>query len=292
MRKSTHAGRRVQRRETTENSLVPGVMDTVRPLTDAEARMYDDIDFDIEPYKKEIGVDAVSDAVVQPDKASLLMARWRYPSLSIHGARSARTAEAAARRARARRPPPPQRAHSLAALAGIEGAFSDPGAKTVIPRHVKGKFSIRIVPDQTNDGVGACVKKHLEAEFAKLGSPNKLVVTQLHGGPHWLAIHKVFGEEPDLTREGGSIPIANWLEDATQMSVMLLPTGACDDGAHSQNEKYDRINYIRGIKVLTTYIHEIGKLVGPKPSACRCAPPADMSVVGAFARGFRCKCEI
>lgn len=38
---------------------------------------------------------------------------WRYPSLSIHG---------------------------------IEGAFDEPGAKTVIPGQVIGKFSIRLVP--------------------------------------------------------------------------------------------------------------------------------------------------
>lgn len=42
------------------------------------------------------------------------MHRWRYPSLSLHG---------------------------------IEGAFSGSGAKTVIPRKVIGKFSIRLVPD-------------------------------------------------------------------------------------------------------------------------------------------------
>lgn len=44
----------------------------------------------------------------------ILMHRWRYPSLSLHG---------------------------------IEGAFSEAGAKTVIPRKVIGKFSIRLVPD-------------------------------------------------------------------------------------------------------------------------------------------------
>lgn len=42
------------------------------------------------------------------------MHRWRFPSLSLHG---------------------------------IEGAFSEAGAKTVIPRKVIGKFSIRLVPD-------------------------------------------------------------------------------------------------------------------------------------------------
>ena len=31
----------------------------------------------------------------------------------------------------------------------VQGAFSEPGAKTVIPRKVIGKFSVRIIPNQT-----------------------------------------------------------------------------------------------------------------------------------------------
>ena len=58
----------------------------------------------------------------------------------------------------------------------------------------------------------------------------------------------VFGVEPDLTREGGSIPVTLSLQDATGKNVMLLPIGACDDGAHSQNEKLNRSNYIQGVR--------------------------------------------
>lgn len=38
---------------------------------------------------------------------------------------------------------------------------------------------------------------------------------------------------------------------------MLLPIGACDDSAHSTNEKLDVKNYINGIKVLGAYLEEI-----------------------------------
>jgi len=57
----------------------------------------------------------------------------------------------------------------------------------------------------------------------------------------------VFGEEPDLTRAGGSIPVTLTLEELTGRNVMLLPIGACDDGAHSQNEKINLCNYIKGV---------------------------------------------
>ena len=84
----------------------------------------------------------------------------------------------------------------------------------------------------------------------------------MHGAKAWLsdpkhpnfeaaakAIEKVYGFGPDYTREGGSIPITSAIEDATGMNVLLLPIGACDDMAHSQNEKYNIINLVNGIKV-------------------------------------------
>jgi len=38
---------------------------------------------------------------------------------------------------------------------------------------------------------------------------------------------------------------------------MLLPMGAADDGAHSQNEKIDIRNYIEGTKVLAAYLFHV-----------------------------------
>jgi len=71
------------------------------------------------------------------------MNRWRYPALSIHG---------------------------------IEGAFSDVGAKTVIPKKVIGKFSIRIVPDQDPSKVEADVANYLKKKWEERGSPNNFKV--------------------------------------------------------------------------------------------------------------------
>lgn len=228
------------------------------------------------------------------------MHRWRYPSLSLHG---------------------------------IEGAFSGAGAKTVIPRKVVGKFSIRLVPNMTPEAVSQQVTSYLTKQFAELRSPNKFRVYMSHGGkpwvsdfnhPHYMAGRKalkrgrrspwagagalgvsagalpcrtgtwlwgdarsrvgvrarrhpqptsrvaavpraagrgpalepslaaqgsprlllrppaVFGVEPDLTREGGSIPVTLTFQEATGKNVMLLPVGSADDGAHSQNEKLNR----------------------------------------------------
>lgn len=216
--------------------LVPGMYDDVAPLTDEEKKLYEKIDFDLDEYCKDVGVCQL----LHNTKEQILMHRWRYPSLSLHG---------------------------------IEGAFAEAGAKTVIPRKVIGKFSIRLVPDMDPKVVEKQVIGHLEKKFAELGTPNKLKVYMGHGAkawvsdfnhPHYMAGRKamktVFGVEPDLTREGGSIPVTLTFQEATGRNVMLLPVGSSDDGAHSQNEKLNRSNYIQGTKMLGAYFHEVSQL--------------------------------
>ncbi len=55
----------------------------------------------------------------------------------------------------------------------MEGAFSGPGSKTVIPAKVIGKFSIRIVPNMTPEKVNEVVCKYLNELWTKRHSPNK-----------------------------------------------------------------------------------------------------------------------
>lgn len=216
--------------------LIPGIEKSVAPVTDEERKLYDKIDFDIAEYCKDVG----TSQLLHTTKEQILMHRWRYPSLSLHG---------------------------------IEGAFSGTGAKTVIPRKVIGKFSIRLVPNMDPEVVQKQVVDYVQKVFCEYGSPNKMKVYMLHGSKPWLAdcnhphytagraaMKRVFGVEPDMTREGGSIPVTLTFQEATGKTVMLLPIGASDDGAHSQNEKINRSNYIQGTKVLGAYFHELSSL--------------------------------
>jgi nonspecific dipeptidase len=220
--------------DSKDQILIDGITKSVAPVTEEEKKIYQSISFDLEEFKKDLHV---SKLMHEGDKIMTLMARWRLPSLSIHG---------------------------------IEGAFSEPGAKTVIPRKVTGKFSIRIVPNQTPDEVKNLVLAHLKKKWEERDSPNKMKASLFSGGRCWIsdtthpnylaaraAIKQVYGIEPDLTREGGSIPITLTLQEVTQKNVVLLPIGASDDGAHSQNEKIDTRNYIEGTKVLCAYMHEL-----------------------------------
>lgn len=217
--------------------LVDGLKEQVAPLTPEERALYKNIDFDPEDYRKDIGANS---CIQKGDKAETLMARWRHPSLSLHG---------------------------------VHGAFSEGGAKTVIPMKVTGKFSIRIVPNMTPESVEKVAVAYLNKMWAKRGSPNDMKASMFHGGRCWVtdphhphyqagarAIKSVFGVEPDLTREGGSIPVTLTFQEVTGKNVMLLPVGACDDGAHSQNEKINMTNYIQGIKVLGSYMNEVAKI--------------------------------
>ncbi|XP_037822686.1 cytosolic non-specific dipeptidase-like [Lucilia sericata] len=217
--------------------LIPGIERDIVPLLHNELEIYDKIDFDVEEYKKDVGSTSLPH---NENKSQLLMHRWRYPSLSIHG---------------------------------IEGAFSEAGAKTVIPAKVIGKFSIRLVDNQDPDHVTECVLKYLNEKWTERGSPNKMNVKLINSAKSWSgdpnhphyeaakrATKHVFHVEPDMTREGGSIPITLTLQEATGKSVILVPVGASDDGAHSQKEKIDIYNYIEGTKLLGAYLYEVSQL--------------------------------
>ncbi|KAL1517409.1 hypothetical protein ABEB36_001176 [Hypothenemus hampei] len=217
--------------------LVEGLYDDVAPLLDNEQEIYERIDFDVNEYKADIKCQKLLHDEV---KEKILMHRWRYPSLSLHG---------------------------------IEGAFGEPGQKTVIPAKVIGKFSVRIVPNQTPAKVEQYVCDYIQKLWDKRGSPNHMRVYMADGGhpwtenpshPHYTAAIKatrhVYNVDPDLTREGGSIPVTLTLQQATGKNVLLLPVGSGDDGAHSQNEKLDIRNYIGGVKLMAAYLHEVSQL--------------------------------
>lgn len=217
------------------NILIPGVDEMVAPVTEQEDALYDNIDFTVDDLHDASG----SNASLHDNKKDILKHRWRFPSLSIHG---------------------------------VQGAFYGPGAKTVIPGKVIGKFSIRTVPDIDNAKLDKLVIEYVQKVFAELGSKNHLNAELIHDGAYWLsdpfnesftaaskATEHVWNVKPDFTREGGSIPITFTFEKELKTQVLLLPMGRGDDGAHSINEKLNLSNYINGCKTLGGYLHYYGK---------------------------------
>ncbi|EGD94496.1 glutamate carboxypeptidase [Trichophyton tonsurans CBS 112818] len=217
------------------NILIPGIKELIAPVTDDEQSLYDAITYSMDDFHTSLG----SNTSIMPTKETTLMRRWRFPSLSVHG---------------------------------VEGAYSAPGCKTVIPAKVIGKFSIRTVPNMDSEDVTRLVTEFVNAEAAKLQTKNTIKVELMHDGKWWVAspkhwnfaaaskaVKQVFGVDPDMTREGGSIPITLTFEEATGKNVLLLPMGSSTDMPHSINEKLDTRNYIEGTKLLGAYLHYVAE---------------------------------
>lgn len=121
------------------------------------------------------------------------------------------------------------------------------------------------MPNQTPENINPLVQAYLKSEFAKLGSKNTLTIEDLHGGKPWIADPEhwnyvaaknatkvrcplgsylvtewatdnlrdqaIYNVQPDLTREGGSIPVTLTFAEQLGANVLLLPMGRGDDGA-------------------------------------------------------------
>ncbi|KAI0795572.1 glutamate carboxypeptidase [Abortiporus biennis] len=220
--------------------LIPGVYDGVVAADADELKKYEDLDYSVADLESAAGGKIANST----EKTTVLMAKMRNPSLSLHG---------------------------------IEGAFSGAGAKTVIPATVHGKFSLRLVPPQTPEDITKKVISYVESEFGKLNSRLTMKIEYLHGGKPWVADYNhwsfeaakrateaVYLQTPNYTREGGSIPVTLTFADNLGVNVMLLPMGRADDGAHSTNEKIDISNYIKGTKLLGSYLYEVAEITQTK----------------------------
>jgi acetylornithine deacetylase/succinyl-diaminopimelate desuccinylase-like protein len=213
---------------------IEGFYDKVRPVTEEENQLYENIEFSPEEYQETLGLKKLDSY----DKKEVLMNTWRHPSISLHG---------------------------------IEGAFSGKGGKTVIPAKVTGKISMRLVPDQDPKEIAKLFTIHIQKLFAKQNSPNDLKVHSLGTGDWWYgdpdnslfdAGKKVLKEywniEPSLVRSGGSIPIVPFMEKTLNSPTVSIGIGQDSDGAHSQNERIRIKNLIGGKEVLKMYFQTLG----------------------------------
>ncbi|XP_066480543.1 cytosolic non-specific dipeptidase-like [Tiliqua scincoides] len=219
--------------DSSNRILIPGIYDSVPALTVKEREVYERTEFDFEKIKAKLGIKNFTYAA----KEDILKGRSCLPSLSIHG---------------------------------IEGAFAEPGTKTVIPSRVTGKFSLRLAPNMEPSVVIQQVTNYLNKKFAERGSPNHINITTVIASKPWLsdtdgavylaarqAIKKVFQTEADLIRAGGTIPIASHFQEVTGKSIILLGIGGPDDAPHGQNEKISRHNFIEGTKLYATFLQEL-----------------------------------
>lgn len=149
-------------------------------------------------------------------------------------------------------------------LNGIWGGYTGEGAKTVLPSKAYAKISCRLVPDQQSDKITKLLIDHLYS----IAPDNVSVKASLHHGgePYMtpidsdgykaaaMAIEATFGKKPIPVRGGGSIPICALFEKELGLKIVFMGFGLDSDNLHSPNEKYDLVNYYKGIETIP-YFH-------------------------------------
>lgn len=199
--------------------LVPDFYKNIRPVVPAEERLYDAI---------------VSTPNLNLTK-EMLMKKWRYPSLTIHG---------------------------------IDA--SGPRNATIIPACISARLSVRIVPDQSLDEIKQLLDAYLRDVFAQLNSPNHLEVEYAMCADPWIGhpsnhafqvlrqgIQEEWGVDPLFIREGGSIPVVRRLERILGAPAAQLPCGQASDGAHLNNERLRVLNFFKTRTIIRKAFDEL-----------------------------------
>jgi acetylornithine deacetylase/succinyl-diaminopimelate desuccinylase-like protein len=212
---------------------IPGFYDKVATLTDAERKAINAAPFDIDAYKKELGIDEV-------------LGEKGYTTLERTGIRPTLDVN------------------------GIWGGYTGEGAKTVLPSKAHAKISMRLVPNQVSTEITELFTKHFQSIAPKYV---KVKVTAHHGGEPAVtptdskafkaaskAFEKVWGKTPIPTRDGGSIPIVALFKKELGLDTVLMGFGLDSDAIHSPNEHYGVENFMRGIETIVAFHQEFAKV--------------------------------
>lgn len=148
---------------------------------------------------------------------------------------------------------------------GIWGGYTGEGAKTVLPSKAYAKISARLVPNQSSEKITEMLLQY----FRKIAPAGVTVnAYNLHGGEPYMtpidskayqaaaqAIETTFGKKPIPVRGGGSIPICSILEKELGVKIVFMGFGLDSDNLHSPNEKFDLVNFYKGIETIP-YFHK------------------------------------
>ncbi len=207
---------------------IPGFYDDVVESTDAERAKMAEAPFDATEYAKDLGVQT-------------LWGEKGYSSNERTGIRP--TLE----------------------VNGIWGGYTGEGAKTVLPSKAFAKISCRLVPNQSSEVITEKIINYFTS-IAPAGVTVK--ASEHHGGEPYMtpidskeyqaaasAIAATFGKDPIPVRGGGSIPICALFEKELGLKIVFMGFGLDSDNLHSPNEKFDIVNFYKGIETIP-YFHQ------------------------------------
>ncbi len=207
---------------------IPGFYDDVVESSDAERAKMAEAPFDANAYAKDLGV-------------TTLWGEKGYSSNERTGIRP--TLE----------------------VNGLWGGYTGEGAKPVLPSKAFAKISCRLVPNQSSEVITEKIINYFTS-IAPAGVTVK--ASEHHGGePYMTPIHSkeyqaaanaiaaTFGKDPIPVRGGGSIPICALFEKELGLKIVFMGFGLDSDNLHSPNEKFDIVNFYKGIETIP-YFHQ------------------------------------
>lgn len=205
---------------------IPGFYDKVVELSAEEREALNRAPFNLDTYKKELGID------------------------DVHGEQGYTTLERTGIR-------------PTLDVNGIWGGYTGEGAKTVLPSKAYAKISMRLVPRQDHREITDLFTRHFVSLAPR---SVKVKVTPLHGGEPVVtptnskafqaasaAFEEVWGKKPIPTRDGGSIPIVALFKKELGLDSVLMGFGLDSDAIHSPNEHYGLTNFFRGIETIVAF---------------------------------------
>ncbi|OGK26945.1 hypothetical protein A3C28_06350 [Candidatus Roizmanbacteria bacterium RIFCSPHIGHO2_02_FULL_39_9] len=150
---------------------------------------------------------------------------------------------------------------------GITSGYTGVGAKTVIPKEIKAKFSFRLVENQNPDTIEHLVKKYIKKAIPRgvkytLKTVAKFVpfytdTDNSHVKKTAAQLKEIFGNETIYNRTGGSIGAAEVLQRHFGKPVILFGFTLPDEKAHSPNENIDEEMFWKGIEALKSIYSKI-----------------------------------
>jgi acetylornithine deacetylase/succinyl-diaminopimelate desuccinylase-like protein len=150
---------------------------------------------------------------------------------------------------------------------GIWGGYMGDGPKTIIPARAGAKITCRLVPDQDPADIARKVvaalheaaPKGVRVEITVNGEGRPVVTPMQHPAVAAAsrAVASVFGREPVLIREGGSIPPVETFARLMQLPAVLAGFGLPDDCIHAPNEKFELDQYWQGIRAIARLWDEL-----------------------------------
>ncbi|MBS1716989.1 MAG: dipeptidase [Armatimonadetes bacterium] len=221
-------------RDAEGNILVEGFYDSVRPLTAGEREKINEVPFDADTYKREIGVTAL---VGEPGYSTYERA-WARPTLDVNG---------------------------------LWGGYSGGGVKTVIPAKAGAKITCRLVANQVPEKIVDCIEAHMKKHcpagatlrFKRFGaSANPYEMPSDNVGVQAVAevLTEVYGRAPYFVKMGGSLPITDMFRQELGAYTVDVGFALDDERMHSPNEFMRLGDFDRGQVVYVKMLERLARL--------------------------------